>query len=152
MITALLLAFVGVSVVVFAVQESRTAEAPTAVTPETAEVERQSQLVVFYFFTKVRCTTCHKLETYTDEALKEFFADELAAGRIVYRPLNTDEPEHEHFRSDYQLVSKSVVLSARRDGVELQWKNLERIWNLVGDEAAFKQYIRDEVAGLLGAA
>jgi hypothetical protein len=31
------------------------------------------------------------------------------------------------------------------DGRQVRWKNLGRIWELLGDEAAFARYVEDEV-------
>jgi len=50
---------------------------------------------------------------------------------------------------DYELYTKSVVLSETKNGKEVRWKNLDKVWTLLGDEAAFKKYVRDEVSAYL---
>jgi co-chaperonin GroES (HSP10) len=47
------------------------------------------------------------------------------------------------------LFSKSVVLAVGAGGTEKRWKNLERVWVLVNDEAAFKEYVRGEIRSQL---
>jgi hypothetical protein len=114
-------------------------------------VQVEPRLIAYYFHGTRRCVTCKKLESYTQEAIEAGFAEELKAGTLAWRPVNTDEAENEHFRDDYQLYTKSVILSERKDGEEVNWKNLNRIWELVrGDKAEFVKYIQDEVAAALG--
>jgi hypothetical protein len=38
-----------------------------------------------------------------------------------------------------------VVVAQIRGGRPTRWRNLELIWDLVGDKDAFLKYIRDEV-------
>lgn len=103
------------------------------------------QLIVYYFHGNMRCQTCHKLESYAKEAIETCFAEDLASEQIQWRAVNVDIPENEHFVTDYQLVTKSVVLSQIADGKEIKWKNLDRIWNLVSDKSKYIEYICDSV-------
>jgi hypothetical protein len=59
--------------------------------------------------------------------------------------VNVDEPENKHFIQDYQLVTRSLVLSLMSDGKEKKWKNLPDVWKLVRDKEKFYQYVKDEV-------
>jgi hypothetical protein len=114
-------------------------------------VDVEPRLIAYYFHGTRRCVTCRKLEAYTQEAIETGFAEELKAGTLAWRPVNTDEAENEHYRNEYQLYTKSVVLSERKDGQEVNWKNLNKIWELVrGEKAEFVKYIQDEVAAALG--
>jgi len=119
--------------------------APSAPLPDDA-------VVVTYFLTDVRCPTCLKIEAYTKEVVETGFADAVADGRVVWRAVNTDEPGNKHFLDDYQLATKSVVVSVRRGGNEVTWKNLAGIWHEVGVKEDFLAYIRTEVAAALGEA
>lgn len=106
-------------------------------------------VVVYYFYDNVRCATCRQIEALTKQVLSESFARSLADGRLVWRPLNTDEPANRHYLDDYGILSKSVVVSELRDGRQVRWSNLKRVWELVHDEPAFKRYVRDGVAEIL---
>ncbi len=83
--------------------------------------------------------------TLTEAAIKNTFAKELENGMLVWRAINVEEPENRHYNADYQLFTKSVVLSEEKGGKEIRWKNLEKIWVLVRDEDAFAQYVTSEV-------
>ena len=65
------------------------------------------------------------------------------------QPVNVEVKGNEHFVKDYELYTKSVVLSETKNGKEVRWKNLDKVWTLLGDEAAFKKYVRDEVSAYL---
>ncbi|MBE3070756.1 MAG: hypothetical protein IMZ66_11030 [Planctomycetes bacterium] len=113
---------------------------------EGAPAEITDGVIVTYFLTDIRCSTCHKIEAYTREAVETGFADALRDGRLMWRTVNTDREANKHFIDDYGLIAKAVVLARRRGGREVDWKNLDRIWDLVGDKDAYVAYIRDEVA------
>jgi hypothetical protein len=73
------------------------------------------------------------------------FADALKRGSMVWRMVNVDQPANQHFIKDYELYTKSVVLVKMRDGKQAAWKNLDRVWELLNDQAAFQKYVTDEV-------
>ena len=110
-----------------------------------------SQLVVYYFHGNARCASCYKLEQYSKEAVEQNFAQELKEGKIVFMQVNTDRRENAHFVQDYQLYTKSVVLSLVKNGQQVRYKNLERIWDLLRDPKKYHDYIRDEIKPFLEA-
>jgi hypothetical protein len=63
--------------------------------------------------------------------------------------VNLDEPENAHFAKDYSLHTKSVIVSELKGGREIRWKNLEKVWPLLGDQPAFEQYVEKEVRAFL---
>jgi hypothetical protein len=79
------------------------------------------------------------------KAVEEGFAGELADGRMQWRIINIDEPRNKHFEDDYQLQMQSVIVSEVRGGKETRWKNLEKVWDLLDDEAGFLRYVQDEI-------
>lgn len=110
------------------------------------------EVVVYFFYNDIRCESCLRIEAYAKEALDAHFADELASGRIVWRPLSMEAPENQHYLTDYGLFSKSVVLVEMERGEQLRWKNLEEIWDLVYDKPAYLEYIRANLQDFLRAA
>ena len=104
-----------------------------------------SYVMVYYFHGDFRCVNCHRIETYTKEAVEKYFGKELDSGKLVFRVMNVDKRENQHFMKDYQLYTKSVVLSLVKDGKEVKFDNLQGVWNYLGDKQAFFNYIKDEV-------
>ena len=102
-------------------------------------------LNVYYFRSNFRCSNCYKIEEYTKEAIEKYFQDKLESGEIVYRVINIDEEENAYFVDDYQLYTKSVVLSKLRDGEEVEYKNLQKVWEYLNDQEKFHSYIKEEI-------
>ncbi len=157
--TALLL-FIFASVAYLVVEEVRSrsrstpaeADLPVVAEPNQRLLEpAASKVVVYYFYGTARCPTCRKFESFSNEALREAFAEALNAGHLEWRMVNIEESGNEHFVSDYQLYSKSIVIVKKQDGKQTEWKNLKRIWELVRDKEAFVKYVQDEVKTYLGA-
>ena len=112
---------------------------------QVAEKSRNAKVIAYYFHGTFRCSTCQTIEKYSKEAIETYFAKELGNGTLEFRPVNVEEPENKHFIQDYQLVTRSLVLSLVSDGKEMKWKNLPYVWKLVRDKDKFFQYVKDEV-------
>lgn len=124
--------------------------APTDSTVAAApDSTRATQYLVYYFYTTKRCPTCRKLEAYSRQALDSGFVDSMKTGAVVWQALNTDEKEYEHFLKDYELYTKSLVVVKMEHGKQVKWKNLEKIWELVGDEEAFIKYVQSELTAFM---
>ena len=143
----LTLSVVLASTAVFVLPAS--AETPTATAEPGAEVEA-SGFVAYYFHGNLRCATCRKIEAYSEEAISEGFAHELTSGRLVWLAVNTDEAEHKHFVTDFELVTKSLVLVEYQQGEVVRFENLDRIWKLVGAKDAFLEYVNDRTRKFIG--
>jgi hypothetical protein len=115
-----------------------------------APMSMPSQLVVYYFHGNARCPSCYKLEQYAKEALELSFANELKDGRMVFKVVNLDQAGNDHFVTDYQLYTKSVVLSLVKNGKQVRYKNLEKVWDLLRDQNQYHAYVRDEIKPFLG--
>ncbi len=116
---------------------------------QNADQTLDQQVVVYYFHGKYRCYTCKRIEQLTREAVEEFFGTEIRVGVLEIKAVNVDEPENRHFAKEYQLFTRSVVVSDIQNGEEKQWKNLRKVWELFQDDEAFKIYIRDEIKAYL---
>jgi hypothetical protein len=115
---------------------------PNAVMIE--EVVSTPTFVVTYFHGDVRCATCVKLEAYAKEAIETAFEKELADSTVVWRTVNYDVEENKHYINDYALYTKALVVSQVDGEVERAWKNLDKIWEKVGDKDEYVKYVQDE--------
>ncbi len=109
------------------------AEAPTA----------SAGIRVYYFHGTTRCATCKTIEAYAHETVASAFAPELKAGSLEWTVVNVDEPANQHFTRDFQLYTRSVVVVDAKD--PKRFKVLDRVWQLVGDKAAFQKYVEQEI-------
>ncbi len=103
------------------------------------------KIIVYYFHGSRRCISCRKLEANTRNAVDSLFADQLKNGLLELQVVNTDQPQNQHFKHDYRLFTKSVVLSKIKDGNEIRWENLDKIWQLYRNKTAYFDYIQSEI-------
>jgi len=108
-----------------------------------------TKVIAYYFHTTFRCPSCHKIEQYTEGALREYFKKEIESGDLVYKVINIEDKGNQHFVKDYQLYTKSVVLSLVEDGKEIKFKNLEKVWQYLRDKNKFYEYIKGETQSFL---
>lgn len=109
----------------------------------------RTKIVVYYLHTTARCPSCLKIEAYTAAEVTGPLSGPLAAGKLEWKVLNVDEPNNAHFVQDYELYTKSVVVSEMKDGKEVRWKRLDKVWDYLGDRQAFMRYVDDEVRAYL---
>lgn len=107
------------------------------------------KLIAYYFHGSYRCPTCRKLEQYSKEAIEDNFKDALSQGKIEFKVINVEDRGNEHFVDDYQLYTKALVISLNKDGKEIKYKNLEKIWDYVGNKDKFFEYINEEINNFL---
>ena len=108
------------------------------------------QVVMTYFISGSRCKSCQTIESFTRETAEMDFPDALANNTLVFRVVDTGEPANKHFIKDYQLTSKTVVLSHRVDGRETEWSDMEKVWDLLDDGPAFRAYLGGQIETYLG--
>jgi hypothetical protein len=119
---------------------------PRAVTAQEAQA---GKVIAYYFHGSVRCPTCRNMEKYSREAIETNFNDALASGKLDFQVLNVEERVNEHFAKEYQLYTKSLILSLVKDGKEVRYKNLDKIWEYVRNKQEFIDYVTAEINGFL---
>jgi hypothetical protein len=124
--------------------------APKPSDSQNPRVTSAQKVLAYYFHGTQRCPTCRKLEAYSAEAIEKGFGEALKRGNLEWRGVNVDEPLNKHFVKDYQLYTKSLVIVKMQGGKQVEWKNLEKIWELVGEKDDFVRYVQDEVSAYLG--
>lgn len=155
LLKALLFGFIAVSVgsILHKSAASRAAalkaRPPAAASAQAAPVKGpagagQSTAVVYYFYTNTRCSSCTQLEAYTREAVETLLSAGYKGWRVEFRAVNVEEPGNEHFTQDYRLESKAVIVQKFAGGKPLDWVRLDKVWTLLGDNAAFVDYVAAE--------
>lgn len=165
LVTVALLVFVVVAVGFLIVKETRTSEgiaSPLGArlaadteskgvppVPDASSTEGNRKVVAYYFHGRVRCVSCVKIESLSGKAIRDRFPEELRTGRLAFREVNVEEPGNRHFIDDYRLTSQSLVIVEYRDGRQVRWKNLEKVWTLLGSEKEFLPYVQEGVSSYL---
>lgn len=114
-----------------------------------AEDKPAAKVIAYYFHGTFRCYSCTNMEKYSSEAIEVNFKDALASGRLEFKAVNVEDKGNEHFLNDYQLYTKSLILSLVKEGKEIKHKNLDKIWQLAQNKEKFIEYVTSEVAELM---
>ncbi len=152
--------FVGASLACLVWSETRSssvdqpsADAPGAVAPAPKDVTTapgqkdkvdsavSHKVIAYYFHRTARCKKCLTIEEYAREALIDAFPEAVESGRLEWHAIDIEQPEHEHFAMDYELVSSSLVLVNIVDGKQTDWRLLGDVWDLVNDKLRFQAYV-----------
>jgi hypothetical protein len=107
------------------------------------------QVVATYFHNTVRCVTCRTIEQRARETIESAFAAELASGRLVWQVLNMEKKEYEHYATDYNLTSPSLVLALVEGDQVVRFAVLKDTWTLVHKKAEFEAYVVAETLAFL---
>ena len=120
--------------------DSTQAEKPAEVT---------DKIIAYYFHGTRRCASCRKIEAYSTEAIETGFVDDLKGGTLEWQVINIDDDANKHYIKDYELYTKSVILSHVKDGKEIGWKNLDKVWTLLGSKEGFVDYVQTETRAFM---
>lgn len=129
-------------------QKSNAGPVPAA--SEDLPAVTGDQVVMTYFISGTRCESCQKIEALTKETAEQDFAEALASGKLVFRVIDTGEPGYQHFTKDYQLTSKTVILSHRVNGKETEWSDMAKVWDLLDEAPDFHTYLGEQIRKYLG--
>ncbi len=80
------------------------------------------------------------MEQWIIEATTSNFAEQIESGALLVQSVKPTEEQV----AEYQLTTKTLI--ARKGDT---WSNLDQIWTLKDDEAAFKAYIVTQTQELL---
>ena len=106
-------------------------------------------VVVYYFHGNKRCQTCNKMETLAAEVIDDRFGKRQRDGSVVFRAVNLETDATRHFITDFELVNKAVVMVERSGGKDLAWRRLDAIWEKIGDDAEYSEYIAENLMACL---
>jgi hypothetical protein len=104
---------------------------------------------VFYFHATYRCKTCTTIEQYSRETIETNFKEQLDKGTLRFAEVNFDEPENRHYLQDYKLTYRSLVIVRYKDGKQVTFKNLDKIWIHKDTKTDFSNYVKTEVEAYL---
>ena len=155
-ITAALLLFVGVSLVVAvadvagwrqAASEGDAATNGQSEIPSLIDSETNTRYTAIYFHAKHRCPTCETIEAYAHDAL----SSEIEQGNIAWKIADYTAEESKPIVKQCEVFTSTVVLLDVQDGKVIRWKNLEDVWNYTDDKTAFTSFMNESWTTFKGA-
>jgi hypothetical protein len=110
----------------------------------TGQATPSAKLTAYYLHNTARCVTCLAIERQAKQTIEERFVRELQNGQLAFMSVNMEESANAHFATDFDLVSQSLVLVENAGQGPVRWRVLGRVWELIGDDSAFAEYVETE--------
>ena len=157
-ITAVLLAFVAVSIGFLVLREGKSsaasgpaaAPAPASGPAVARPAPAAARFVAYYFHGTKRCRTCLKIQEQAQEAVQTGLAQEVKAGRLAWTTVNIEAPGNEHFATEYKVTGSTLVIAEVKDNKPVRFAKLDKTWDLVHDKPQFVDYVGREVLAFVG--
>ena len=111
----------------------------------TADDKNNPTIIAYYFHRTVRCPGCLEIEKTAQRFIEGSFADEIAGEKLIWMPFNLDEPGGKEFEKKFDISTSTLVIARMQDGEVTEFKKLEKVWELVGDESSFAEYVKSEI-------
>ena len=123
---------------------SRNAIAFNAAT-SSAKKEKDTIVIAYYFHRTIRCPACLAIETNAGRIIEENFSQQIADGSLMWLPFNLDHPGGEEFSKKFDISVSTLVITKIKEGNLIEYKKLEKVWQLLEDKEGFSKYITEEI-------
>ena len=110
---------------------------------EQTPAER-SVLYARYCHGTIRCVACLEIEEMARQAIEFDFSEQIRDGLIVWESIDYDLEVNSHYKTDYELPYPSLVLVFMKGEHTIEWKRMDRTWDLVDEPVKLKEYILNE--------
>jgi len=117
--------------------------------PASAADAPADRVVAIYFHRTQRCPTCLKMGGYSEEAVKQGFAQQIKEGKVAFYYVDFQDPKNEALAKGYQIEGPALIVAKVIDNKVAEFENLDEIWMKVREKPAFLKYVRDQVAAYL---
>ena len=130
---------------------SRWRESQIKPPPPSVE-ELPNAVVVYCMHDAERGPDCRKIEKLAHEVVEKSFAKELEDGKLAWTLVNFEHPINAFVIEEYDVRKPTIVIVDGRSGMNRAWTNHQtKVWELLDDEKAVKEYIQAEIKKALEA-
>jgi hypothetical protein len=105
----------------------------------------EDRVVALYFHRTERCPTCRKMGSYTEEAVKTGFAQQLKDRTVQFHYVDFQNKKNAAYTKAYKITGPALVVAKVADNKVVEYKNLKDIWSNVGDKKAFIKYVQAHI-------
>ena len=107
--------------------------------------EKDSTVIAYYFHRTIRCPACLTIEANAGRIIEENFPQQIANGSLMWLPFNLDDPGGDEFSKKFDVSVSTLVITKTKDGNLIEYKKLEKVWQLLEDKEGFSKYITEEI-------
>jgi len=104
------------------------------------------RVTAIYFHRTHRCPTCLKMGSYSEEAVKTGFAQQLQDGTVGFYYVDFQDPRNAALAKRFDISGPALVLVKVVENEVVDSRNLTEIWAKVADKRAFLAYVQENVA------
>ncbi len=110
---------------------------------------KPDRVIVMYFHRTERCPTCKLMGSYSEEAVKKGFAEQLKDGSAQFRMIDFEKKENSAIAKAYRITGPALIVAKITDQQVEKFKDLEEIWTKVREKPKFIDYVQDHVKTFL---
>jgi hypothetical protein len=107
------------------------------------------RVLAMYFHRTQRCPTCLKMGSYSEEAVKQGFAEQVEQGEVAFYYVDFQDKKNAALAKGYNISGPALIVAKVVDNKVKEYKNLEEIWTKVGEKPEFLKYVRENVEAYL---
>ena len=111
----------------------------------TDNSKQKSKIVAYYFHRTFRCPTCLAIEANVARTIEDNFQQQMVEENLMWVPFNLDDPGGEKFEKQFDISVSTLVIAKMQDNEVAKFKKLDKVWQLVGNNQAFSEYVKSEI-------
>jgi thiol-disulfide isomerase/thioredoxin len=142
-------AFLGLVFSVSVKAADKVVEKPAEKAADKAATEKATapadRVVVMYFHRTQRCPTCLRMGAYSEESVKEKFAEAIKKGEVEFHYVDFQDKKNEALAKGYKVGGPTLIVAKVKDNKVKEFKNLEDIWAKNKDQKEFFTYVQENV-------
>jgi len=115
---------------------------PNAVSAADKPADR---VAAMYFHRTERCPTCKKMGSYSEEAVKKGFAEQVKDGTVAFYYIDYQNKKNAAMKKGYKVTGPALIVAKIVDNKVKEFKDCPDIWDKVSDKSAFIKYVQANV-------
>lgn len=103
------------------------------------------RVVAMYFHRTQRCPTCLKMGSYSEEAVKKGFAEQVKKGTVEFHYVDFQDKKNAALTKGYKISGPALIVAKVKESKVAEFKDLQDIWTKVREKDEFLKYVRENV-------
>ncbi len=109
-----------------------------------AEVQ-PDRVIAMYFHRTERCPTCKMMGSYSEEAVKKGFPQQLKNGSVEFKYIDYEKKENAALAKAYKVQGPALIVAKVEANKVQQYKDLKEIWGKVREKPEFVAYVQENI-------
>jgi hypothetical protein len=107
------------------------------------------RVLAMYFHRTECCPTCRKMGNYSEEAVKQGFAEQIETGTVAFYFIDFQDPKNAKLTRGYGVDGPALIVAKIQGKKVVEYEDLDEIWTKATDKPAFLKYVQKNVAEYL---